>query len=159
MGIQWSMQHDGICECRPNALCHRSLCGVSVKSIATAQTLLEQVILLPSSVPCLLARRVYPTGMPRTDNRRAHRLAVEKGWYLHWDAAAGGSVSCAAADPNARPDIMRAIEFLRSGSDSGPRTMATIATAAAAPPRWASGSVGIVGENVGISPGARAFGR
>ena len=97
--------------------------------------------------------------MPRTDNRRAHRIALNRAWYCRWDDAAGGSISCSAGESGARVDIVRAIDFLRIGSDFGPRTAATIAATAAQPARWAAGSVGVIGENVAIRPGDRAHGR
>lgn len=83
--------------------------------------------------------------MPRANNNRAHRYAQKQGWYRRFDAALGDCVSCAADDPDAHVDIIRAFEAVKTGRDPGPATRETVLAQREKPKR--SGSVGIRGIN------------
>ena len=64
--------------------------------------------------------------MARVDNRQAHKIAVQNGWYSRFNETLRECVSCDAEQPDAHVDIVRAYDYLREGVDRGPVTPETI---------------------------------
>jgi len=65
--------------------------------------------------------------VPPANNRRGHKIALERGWYCRFDPELRASVSCGKDDEGAMVDLIRGLKYLRTLRDPGPSTMESIA--------------------------------